>query len=151
MIEIKNRLTGKVLKVVEGETLSRADLSGAYLSGADLRGAYLSGAYLRGEYEGKTVQMNWESHDLISFLLMLDAGKDMEKRKVAGLILVSRDMCWDDFAKLNDPLAPWVIDTLAKWVTGGDNAPKILQAAADKLKAVKGAEAPVAETEAIPA
>ncbi len=69
MIEIKHRITGKVLyscglatvkeavaeAVGEGANLSGANLrganlSGAYLSGADLRGANLSGADLRGAY-----------------------------------------------------------------------------------------------------
>ena len=75
-IEIKNRITGKILfeyekdnntikdTVIEaiksgaylrgaylsGAYLSGADLSGAYLRGADLRGADLSGAYLSGAY-----------------------------------------------------------------------------------------------------
>jgi len=45
-IEIKHRFTGKVLKVVEAESLSDANLSDANLSGADLSGANLSGADL---------------------------------------------------------------------------------------------------------
>ena len=63
MIEIKQKITDKVLIVVKSENLRYADLSyanlsdadlsdanlrGADLSGADLRGADLSGADLRG-------------------------------------------------------------------------------------------------------
>ena len=58
-IEIKNRITGKVLfeyksennnikKTVIKAVNRGADLRGAYLTGADLRGADLTGAYLRG-------------------------------------------------------------------------------------------------------
>ncbi len=47
-IQIKDRWTGAVLRMVEAETLSRADLSGANLSGADLSRAYLSDANLSG-------------------------------------------------------------------------------------------------------
>ena len=57
-IEIKNRITGKVLfelerednsvkKTLEEAVKKKADLRGAYLRGADLRGAYLRGADLR--------------------------------------------------------------------------------------------------------
>lgn len=38
-IEIKHKVTGKVLLKVEAETLRGADLRGANLSEADLRGA----------------------------------------------------------------------------------------------------------------
>ena len=60
-VEIKNRLTGKVLyaakveqtgdmalrAAIEQADLSNVDLRGAYLRGADLRGAYLSGDDLK--------------------------------------------------------------------------------------------------------
>ena len=64
-IEIKNRLTGKVLFTAKGATtvaaavamaiaasadLTGADLRSAYLSGADLSGANLRSAYLGGAY-----------------------------------------------------------------------------------------------------
>jgi uncharacterized protein YjbI with pentapeptide repeats len=53
MIQIKHKTTGKVLKVIEADTLRKADLScadlrDADLSCADLRGADLSCADLRG-------------------------------------------------------------------------------------------------------
>ena len=47
MIEIRSRFTGDVIRAVDTENLSGANLSRAYLSGADLRGANLSRAYLR--------------------------------------------------------------------------------------------------------
>jgi hypothetical protein len=46
MIEIKHKVSGKVLLTVECGTLSGANLSGANLSGANLYGANLSGAGL---------------------------------------------------------------------------------------------------------
>ncbi len=65
-IEIKNKLTGKILFEYEKENntvkdtieeaikqdayLEGADLRGTYLGGADLRGTYLRGADLRGAY-----------------------------------------------------------------------------------------------------
>jgi len=48
MIEIKHRETGAVLHTVNAETLSGANLWGAYLSLADLSGVYLSLANLSG-------------------------------------------------------------------------------------------------------
>ena len=48
MIEIKHRETGAILHTVNAETLSGANLWGAYLSLADLSGADLSGAKLSG-------------------------------------------------------------------------------------------------------
>ena len=47
-IEIRHKVTGRVLHVVEGDSLEGASLSGANLEGADLWGAGLSGADLRG-------------------------------------------------------------------------------------------------------
>lgn len=46
MIQIKNIFTGKVIKEVDADTLSRANLRWADLSEADLRGADLSRANL---------------------------------------------------------------------------------------------------------
>lgn len=43
-IEIKHKITGKVLVKIKGKNLSWADLRWADLRGADLRGADLSGA-----------------------------------------------------------------------------------------------------------
>ena len=53
MIQIKHRLTGKVLLEVEGNTLDSADLfganlEGAYLDSVDLKGADLGNANLEG-------------------------------------------------------------------------------------------------------
>ena len=50
MIQIKHRLTGKVLLEVEGADLFGADLKGANLKGANLKGADLKGADLSCAY-----------------------------------------------------------------------------------------------------
>jgi len=48
MKEIKHKTTGKVLKVIEADTLRKADLRGSDLSFSDLRGSDLRGA--KGEF-----------------------------------------------------------------------------------------------------
>ncbi len=120
---------------LRGADLRGADLRGAYLRGAYLRGAYLRGAYLRG------AKVDWNSHDLIAEILLRAAGPDVEKRKVAGLILVSRDWCWSSFHRLeSDPLFPWAVSALAAFVQPGDAAPSFL------VDAAKGSVEPVATT-----
>ena len=47
-MEIKHKITNKVLLNIEGGSLQGANLRGANLRGADLRGANLRGANLRG-------------------------------------------------------------------------------------------------------
>lgn len=113
----------------------RANFGGADLSEADLRGASFYGADLqRANFDG--ARLNYQSHDLIAAILFSRAGKDVEKRKVAGFILMSRDFCWRDFTTLrNDPLWQWAIDTIAGYVVEGDNAPYLLRERAAELKA----------------
>jgi uncharacterized protein YjbI with pentapeptide repeats len=107
------KLRGANLKYAN---LSGADLIDADLSGADLRGATHTGANL-----------NWQSHDLIAEILRRAAGVDAEKRKVAGLILVSRDWCWEEFLSLNDPMSAWALKELSVWAEGDTNAPEIFR------------------------
>lgn len=71
--------------------------------------------------------LNWGSHALISALLFSQCGQDAEKRKLAGLIAVSLDWCWDQFLSLDDPLKPWALKILKEYVTEGDDAPEILK------------------------
>jgi hypothetical protein len=116
--------------------LRSADLSYANLRSADLRSANLRSADL--SYADLSyAKINWQSHECISELLRVAAGLDHEKRKIAGLILVSRDWCWDDFIALKDPLMGWAIDELAKHVVDGDGAPELLANRAAKSEAVK--------------
>ncbi len=121
---------------LRGAYLGGADLGGADLGGADLVGANLVGANLVGANLGGA-KFNWRSHDLIAEVLRRAAGTDAEKRKITGGILVSRDWCWDQFLKLDDPLAPWAIETLAAFVMPDDGAPAVLREAARKLTAAK--------------
>ena len=116
-------LTGADLR---GADLTRADLRGADLTRADLtradlRGADLTGADLTG------AKINWTSHELTSEILKRAAGKDIKKRMIAGLILISKDWCWKDFMKIKTPLKKWAIAELKKWVKDSDNAPEILK------------------------
>ena len=120
-------LTGANLSgaILSGASLWKADLRKANLSSTELTGAILTGANLSG------ARINWNSHDLMAELMSRHAGNDREKRKVAGLPLVSRDWCWARFQKecRNDPLWGWAIKTLRQYVTEGDDAPDILKEA----------------------
>ena len=93
-----------VKKTVEEAVKNRAFLDGAFLNGASLNGASLNGASLA-----------WTSHDLLAEILKRAASNDIEKLKVAGLLLVKRDWCWKDFLKLNDKNTEWALAELAKW------------------------------------
>ena len=91
----------------------------------DLRGADLSGASL-----------NWQSHALIAEILFRKAGDDIARRMVAGLVLISRDWCWNQFlaADIALELREWTLTKLAEWVREGDNAPEILAEYARQLR-----------------
>ena len=117
---------------LRGANLKGADLSDANLWGANLRGADLSDANLRG------ATINWKSHDLISEILLLDAGEDIERRKIAGLVLVSRDWCWNRFLAHDDPQREWALNVLREYVTPDDGAPDILQSGRPPCAAGKG-------------
>ena len=109
--------------------LSEANLRGADLSGADLGGAFLSGAFLHGaDLTGAVV--SWQSHDMIAEILRRAAADNPARRMLAGLILISRDWCWDEFLALDidSELRRWALDELRQWVRPGDNAPEILKA-----------------------
>ncbi len=105
---------------LRGADLRDADLRGADLRYADLRGADLRDAELRG------AKIAWQSHDLISELLRRAAGYDVERRKIAGLVLVSRDLCWRKFLALEDAQHEWALGVLRKYVRVGDGAPECL-------------------------
>lgn len=112
-IEIKHRDTGAVLRVVDSDTLVGADLHGA-----DLRWANLCEADLA-----------WTNHDLVAEILRQAAGDDCERRQVSGLILVSRDWCWDQFLALDHPQRGWALRELAPWITA--ETPSQIRAAID--------------------
>ena len=119
-MKITCRFDGRTLYECEADTMLAA-LQQAVKSGAYLCGAYLCGANLRG------AKINWQSHDIIAEILLRAAGHDVQKRMVAGLILVSPDWCWDKFLSIESELRDWSITTLQEYVQDGDNAPEILR------------------------
>lgn len=105
---------------LRGANLRRADLSDADIRDADLRGANLYGADF---YDAK---INWQSPTLIAEILKRSAGVNVKKRKIAGLVEVSTDWCWDKMLTLKDPLTKWALTELAKWIVEDDAHPEIL-------------------------
>ena len=85
------------------------------LSWANLTGADLSGAII-----------NWQSHNLIAEILRQSAGDNVQRRMVAGLVLVSHDWCWGEFLALDIPEREWALETLAAYVKD-DGAPEALR------------------------
>src|SRR5262245_17005104 len=85
----------------EAVEANKAKLVGAKLVGAKLVGAYLGGANLAGADLGRAnlgrANLGRASHDIIAEILRRDSGEDCHKRAVAGLVLISRDWCWDRF------------------------------------------------------
>jgi hypothetical protein len=59
---------------------------------------------------------------------------------VAGLILVSRDWCWNKFLSIEHDQREWAITTLAEYVQEDDGAPQVL-VDAKKAKAEQVAQA----------
>ena len=111
--------------------LSHTDMTGADLTGANLNNANLSGAYLRSSHIQNTsllyanlfgASIEWSSHELIAEILRRAAGCDVARRSLAGLVLVSRDWCWEDFdICLKDAdLREWVLDTLLPYARGSE-------------------------------
>jgi hypothetical protein len=116
-------------------SLRHADLAGADLAGASLRHADLAGADLR-HASLAGARINWYSHTLISRILLDAAGQNVGRRKIAGLVLVSPDWCWEHWLSLRRSRHfAWAIDTLAAYVQEGDGAPRILLERAAELKA----------------
>ena len=118
----------------QGANLRRADLRRANLSGADLDGANLSGAVLReAVLDGANLiganliganliganligaKINWQSHDLVAEILRAAAGDNLSRRSIAGLVLVSRDLCWDVWRTAEHPEREWAIEVLSRW------------------------------------
>ena len=129
-MEIKNRFSGEVIaagdtipEAIQYADLRDADLRGVNLQYADLQYADLRGADLQ-YADLRDVSLNWRSHDLIAEILRQAACGDIDKIKIAGLVMIYRDYCWGDFIDLDDPLAGWALGELSKWVKEGEDTPK---------------------------
>jgi hypothetical protein len=136
-LDLKSAVEEAVSKKTD---LGYANLRYANLRYANLRSADLGSANLRsadlGSADLGSARINWQSHALISRILLVAAGEDVEKRKIAGLILVSTDWCWEGWIGLRrTELFSWAIDEMAAYVQPDDNAPGILRERAAKLKA----------------
>jgi uncharacterized protein YjbI with pentapeptide repeats len=100
---------------IRGANFDGADLCGANFDGAVLDGAILDGAIIDGtSIDG--AKLSLVSHDLVAEILRRAAGDDVEKRMIAGLVLLSRDWCWSRFEKIEHPQRQWAIDTLVKYL-----------------------------------
>jgi uncharacterized protein YjbI with pentapeptide repeats len=144
-------LSGAVLRGADlrDAALSDAALSGAVLRGAVLRDAVLRGAVLRdaalsdADLSGavlrdavlRDAEINWQSHHLLSEILMRAAGDDIEKNMVAGLVRLRTDWCWEKWVKIEHSQRDWALAELAKWVKDGDGAPAIMRRLAEKIAA----------------
>ncbi len=107
---------------LRGANLSYANFCHASLVWADCQGCSLIGANF--DYAELThtnlhnASMNWSSHDLIAELLFREAdSEDVEKLKIAGLVFLQRDWCWNHFRDLKDPLQRWAFRVLKKYST----------------------------------
>ena len=105
---------------LKGADLRVADLRGADLKGADLRGADLWGVDLTG------ANLNWQSHALLAEVLRQAAGDSIPRRKLAGLVLISRDWCWRKFLAIDDPEREWAISVLRSYRTERSLGPDCL-------------------------
>ena len=106
-------------------SLNRADLGKANLEGADLRHADLRHADLR-HADLRAAKLNFQSHALLAVVLRQEAGEDIAKRQIAGLVAISTDLCWSDFLKLRLKEREWALTTLASYIQPNDNHPGIL-------------------------
>jgi hypothetical protein len=111
--------------------LSRAELGGAEMAFCDLTDADLTDAHFYGtrisltEFAGATLA--WQSHELLGELLRCEAGEDLERLKIAGLVLLQHPLCWRGFFRVEKPLRDWGLNALAKSVRPGDGAPESLR------------------------
>ena len=118
-------------KWLDGEGGERADLRHANLRGVDLWDANLRHADLR------RADLRWSSHNLISEILRQSAGDSRPKREIAGLIAVSRDWCWRDFARQADNIRPyllsWSAETLLETAGNPEEAPDLIKSQVDDI------------------
>jgi hypothetical protein len=119
----------------EGASLRYANLGSADLRGANLKGAYLKNTYLRyANLSGADLTgacINWQSHTLVSHLLMQAAGDDIERQRWAAWIAARTDVSWGYFLwHITNEQLEWGLGVLAAYVQDGDGAPDALKARA---------------------
>lgn len=102
-------------------------------TGTNFEKAAIWGTNFRGGKFDEAI-LTWESHDLISAILLGDAGDCPKKRSLAGLIQCSLDWCWEDFLEVEHSERAWGLSTLAWW--DFSRAPEIVQRALESYKNV---------------
>ena len=151
LIEIKHILTNEIIvsgdyeNIIEAcqknkDKLAFADLERAHLERANLEHANLEHAHLeRAHLEFAHLEhvnlerahlehanLNWQSHQLLSQILLNNSGDNLQKIQFAGLVRISFQLnwCWDDFKKLELPqkIKQWAIEVFKKY----PNYPDIL-------------------------
>src|SRR5262245_61547168 len=149
--------------------LRRAQLSGLSLNDCDLRGALLDGTRLnycelrncdlRGLDLRQTfcygmrvescrldgLMIDWNDHSQVAMLLREAAGVDVDRRMVAGLILVSPDWCygtWYRYIQERPALGRWALAVLYRYMYASCGAPAYIQEmAGEAARAEEAAEA----------
>jgi hypothetical protein len=115
---------------LHGAVLTEADLGEANLSEADLTESNLS------EADFTKAKLNWRSHDMIAELLRRAAGNKVSRRMLAGLVLVSRDWCWEEFLNLSHPEREWALGVLHRHAIYPDDLPEEVMVACERLAEV---------------
>jgi hypothetical protein len=129
-------------KTLPMATFKGADLYYANLRLSDLRGADFSDANLeQAKFKGADVKyakfsgarINWSSQEIISEILIQNAGSHVIRVAFAGLIILNRDLRWEDILTSKDLDIPieseqaWAISVLKEYVQDGDGAPDALK------------------------
>lgn len=104
---------------LRGANLRDASLQGANLQGANLSSANLQGANLR-DTQLHRANLDWYSHELLGEILRQAAGKDVDRRALAGLVSQSNDWCWEYWKKTArqpqwQEQASWAARVLLEW------------------------------------
>lgn len=108
-----------------GARLCGTNFSDACLYNADFRGADLHNVNLSG------ATINFNSPELVSEILRQAAGDDIEKLKIAGLVLMCKQMDWTAFVKIDDPLMPWALKEIVRYHKATDALPALVVDAAN--------------------
>jgi uncharacterized protein YjbI with pentapeptide repeats len=142
LVHVKARDADMETACFYGADLRRADLSGTRLADANFHGARLQCA------EFQDARLSWSSHDLIAEILRQHAKGDVDKLKVAGLVLIDRSSCWGDFIRLNDPLTDWALGVLASYDVDGES-PDPVRERAHQLARARAEQTPAPSHEAL--